>query len=153
MINLRDKYRPDVKLGLLSNSTGLDRSEVRDSIPKIDFPMFKLDAGTEETFKAINRPAPGIKFDGIINNLCALKKILVQSVIVDGSPGNTSADELDSYFGHLSRIKPVEVHIYSIDRPVPKTELRLVPPEKLKRIADLGREKTGLNIRAFYPRQ
>jgi len=149
--DLRNQYRPDVKLGLLSNSAGLDLPGVRESVPKIDFPMFKLDAGTEKIFKAINRPARGIKFDTIVNNLYSLDNILIQSVLVDGSPCNTTDEEFDAYFAHLVRIRPIEVHLYSIDRPVPKTELRLVPPDKLKAIAERGRQKTGLNIRAFYP--
>jgi len=152
VVDLRNKYRPDVKLGLLSNSAGLDLPGVRESVPKIDFPMFKLDAGTEKTFRAINRPARGLKFETIINHLYSLDNILIQSVLVDGSPCNTTDAELDAYFEHLLRIQPIEVHLYSIDRPVPKTELKLVPPDKLKAIAERGREQTGLNIKAFYPR-
>ncbi len=149
---LRDRYRPQVRLGLLSNSTGLHLQTVRDAIAKIDFPMFKLDAGTEATFKAINRPAKGIDFKSIIDNLTSLSHILIQTALVDGSPCNTTDDELSAYFDHLRRIRPVEVHLYSIDRPVPRTELRLVPPDKLKAIAERGRRQTGLNIKAFYPR-
>ncbi len=151
VVRLRDKYRPAVKIGLLSNSSGLTLPGVREVITKIDYPMFKLDAGTEQIFKAINRPAEGIGFEGIIKQLYALDNILVQSLIVDGSPGNIDDDELEVYFNHLIEINPLEVHLYSIDRPVPKTELRLVPPDKLETIAERGRQKTGLNIRAFYP--
>lgn len=152
IVRLRDKYRPKVKIGLLSNSSGLTLPGVWESIPKIDYPMFKLDAGTEKIFRAINRPAKGIEFDAIIKQLYALDNILIQSLIVDGSPGNTDDDELEAYFNHLVEINPVEVHLYSIDRPVPKTDLRLVPPDKLEAIAERGRKKTRLNIRAFYPR-
>jgi wyosine [tRNA(Phe)-imidazoG37] synthetase (radical SAM superfamily) len=152
VVRLRDQYRPQVKIGLLSNSAGLIYENVHESIPKIDFPMFKLDAGTEKTFRAINRPAKGIDFNTIVNQLYTLSNILIQTVFVDGSPSNTNDDELEAYFEHLIRIKPSEVHIYSIDRPVPRTELALVPPEKLHKIAERGRQKTGLNIRAFYPR-
>ena len=151
VVDLRNRYRPDARIGLLSNSAGLDFPGVRESITRIDFPMFKLDAGTEKTFRAINRPARGIKFDAIVRQLCALDNILIQSVLVDGAPCNTADAELDAYFDHLRRIRPIEVHLYSIDRPVPKTELRLVPPEKLKAIAERGRQKTGINIKAFYP--
>ena len=149
---LRDKHRPQAKIGLLSNSTGLERESVRTSISGIDFPMFKLDAGSETTFRIINRPARGVDFHAIIDRLSALSGILIQTVLIDGTPGNTGEDELDAYFALLGRIHPREVHIYSIDRPVPQTDIRLVPPERLRQIADNGKRKTGIDIKAFYPR-
>ncbi len=149
---LRDKYRPQVKIGLLSNSTGLERESVRASISGIDFPMFKLDAGIETTFRIINRPAKGVDFHAIVERLSGLSGILIQTVLIDGTPNNTSDEELDAYFALLGRIHPREVHIYSIDRPVPQTDIRLVPPERLRQIADEGRQKTGIEIKAFYPR-
>lgn len=152
VVALRKLYRPKVKLGLLSNSTGLIHKSVRDVIPKMDFPMFKLDAGTEATYLAINRPAPGIGFNDIVDSLASLSNIIIQTVLIDGDPCNVAEAELDAYFDLLTRIKPREVHIYSIDRPVPKTEISLVSPERLEAIAEKGRKKTGIPIIAFYPR-
>ncbi len=152
VIAMRKLYRPEIKLGLLSNSTGLVHESVRRAVSKIDFPMLKLDAGTEDTFKAINRPAPGVSFQSIIDGLISTPNIIIQSVLFDGNPSNVTDAELDAYFGLLTRIKPREVHIYSIDRPVPKTEIALVPPERLEEIAERGRRQTGLQITAFYPR-
>jgi wyosine [tRNA(Phe)-imidazoG37] synthetase (radical SAM superfamily) len=152
VIALRKLYRPKVKLGLLSNSTGLVHRAVRDVIPKIDFPMFKLDAGTERTFRAVNRPAADISFGTIVDGLASLSNIIIQSTLIDGDPGNVTQAELNAYFDLLKRIKPREVHIYSIDRPVPKSDIVLVPPKKLEEIAETGRKKTGIPIVAFYPR-
>lgn len=152
VIRLRDLYRPRARLGLLSNSTGLAHKSVREVIPRIDFPMFKLDVGTEATFKAVNRPARGITFAAIVDSLESLSDIIIQSVLIDGNPSNVTEDELDAYFDLLMRIKPREAHIYSIDRPVPKTDIELVSPERLEEIAEAGRKKTGIRIIAFYPR-
>jgi wyosine [tRNA(Phe)-imidazoG37] synthetase (radical SAM superfamily) len=151
VIALRDRYRPEAKTGLLSNSTGLVHEPVRKAASKIDFPMFKLDAGTEQTFTAINRPAKGVEFGAIVHNLVSMSNILIQSVLVDGDPSNITEDELDAYFELLRLIKPREVHVYSIDRPVPKMDIKLVPPEDLDRIAEEGRKRTGIPIIAFYP--
>ena len=152
IVALRDRYRPSAKIGLLSNSTGLTNDRVRVVTPKIDFPMFKLDAGIEETFMAINRPAEGIRFATIVDHLASLSNILIQTVLIDGSPSNVTEDELKAYFDHIRRIKPIEVHIYSIDRPVPETDITLVPPDELRRIAEQGTRETGITITPFYPR-
>jgi wyosine [tRNA(Phe)-imidazoG37] synthetase (radical SAM superfamily) len=152
IVALRDRYRPSVKIGLLSNSTGLTNDRVRVVTPKIDFPMFKLDAGVEETFMAINRPAEGIRFATIVDHLASLSNILIQTVLIDGSPSNVTETELEAYFDRLRRIKPIEVHVYSIDRPVPETDISLVPPDKLRQIAERGTKETGITIKPFYPR-
>jgi wyosine [tRNA(Phe)-imidazoG37] synthetase (radical SAM superfamily) len=156
VVVLRDRYRPDAKVALLSNSSALARVGVREAVRKIDVPVFKLDAGTERTFRAmnrpapgVNRPAPGVDFDDIIERLSSLDGILVQTVLVDGAPSNVGDGELGSYFDLIAGIRPVEVHIYSIDRPVPNAGISLVSPERLEGIAREGREKTGIPFRAF----
>lgn len=51
---------------------------------------------------------------------------------------------------HLRRIRPVEVHMYSIDRPVPEQGIRLVPPERLREIAEQLTADTGVLVRPFF---
>jgi wyosine [tRNA(Phe)-imidazoG37] synthetase (radical SAM superfamily) len=150
VVVLRDRYRPDVKVALLSNSTALARAGVREAVLKIDVPVFKLDAGTERTFRAINRPARGVDFDDITERLSSLDGIIVQTVLVDGAPSNVVAGELESYFRVIEKIRPIEVHIYSIDRPVPNTGISLVPPDKLEELARKGCETTGVPFKAFH---
>jgi wyosine [tRNA(Phe)-imidazoG37] synthetase (radical SAM superfamily) len=149
-ISLRDQYRPGVRLALLSNSTGLYRSSVRESIPRIDLPVLKLDAGTPELFRAINRPVKGVEFGTILDGLASLERPCIQTLVVDGSPSNVSGEHLTTYLQHIARIKPAEVHIYSIDRPVPDPHLVRVSPQRLLEIARLGEAQTGATFRAFW---
>lgn len=153
VIRIRNAYRPEAKIALLSNATGLVRPEVRASIPKIDFALFKLDAGTEETFRAINRPTQGVSLAQIVDHLSSLEGINIQTMLVDGSPSNVAGRDLQAYFQLLTRIQPKEVHIYSIDRPVPHAQLMLVPPRRLEEIARWGERETGVRIKAFYARR
>ena len=146
---IRDRYRPAAKIALLSNSTGLGNEDIRRSIPRIDLPILKLDAGTEKGFRAINRPAPEIEFGAIVKHLRSVERLYIQTVFVDGYPSNTSPDDLAAYFDKITQIKPKEVHIYSIDRPVPETRLQLVLPERLRAIAAEGERETGVPMKAF----
>jgi wyosine [tRNA(Phe)-imidazoG37] synthetase (radical SAM superfamily) len=150
VVKLRDKYRPRVKIALLSNSTGLARENVLQSLAKIDYAVLKLDAGTEEKFKAINRPRREGTFTGIIDSLCSAKEFYVQTVLISGKPSNVGEDDLEAYFQKISLIQPKEVHIYSIDRPVPNRDISLVTKESLQVISDRGKKETGLEIRPFY---
>ena len=150
VIKIRDKYRPNVKVALLSNSSGLIYAEVRESIRNIDLPVFKLDAGKADKFRAINNPTRDVNFEGIVDLLSNLSNICIQTVLIDGNLFNTSKEDIDSYFEKLKKIQPKEVHIYSTDRPVPNTEIKRVKPDRLKEIAREGEKETGVRIKAFY---
>ncbi|MEW6455383.1 MAG: radical SAM protein [Acidobacteriota bacterium] len=150
VVRIRNRYRPKVKLALLSNSTGLAYKKVRESIPKIDLPVFKLDVGTEKKFKLINRPAKGVNLAELLDFISSLEDFFIQTVLIEGTPSNVTKEDLAAYFQQISQIRPKEVHIYSIDRPVPNTRLALVPPKRLEEIALQGQKETGVRIRAFY---
>ena len=147
---LRGKYRPDTKIALLSNSSGLIYDDVIESLDMIDLPVLKLDGGNEETFRAVNRPARSVKFEEIFEKLFSLDGIYIQTVFVDGQPSNIAKKDLTDYIDCIGRIKPQEVHLYSIDRPVPNTRISLVLPEKLEKIASKIKKETGVAARAFY---
>ena len=150
VVRIRNQYRPEVRIALLSNSTGLVHAAVQESIRKIDFPVFKLDAGTEEKFRKVNRPAKGVDFAQIVRLLSSLENICLQTLLIEGIPSNVTEKDLEAYFQQVARIRPEEVHIYSIDRPVPDPHLVRVPPQKLQEIARRGEEETGVRIRAFW---
>ena len=150
VVSLRDKHRPQAKVALLSNSTGLVRAEVRDALQQIDRPILKLDAGTPETFQAINRPAAGVDFAEIVAHLESLSGIFLQTVLLDGTPSNTDAENLAAYFALLTKIAPVEVHLYSIDRPVANRDIQLVRPARLQEIAKQATAQTGVPVKAFF---
>jgi len=147
---LRGKYRPDAKIALLSNSTGLIYEDVVESLDMIDLPILKLDAGNEDTFRAINRPTRSVKYEEIFEKLFSLDGIYLQTVFVDGEPSNVGRRDIRDYIERVGRIKPQEVHIYSIDRPVTNTNISLVSPDRLKRLAKKITAETGVPSRAFY---
>ena len=120
---------------------------------RIDLPVLKLDAGTEAMFKRINRPAKGIRFEAIVDLLSSLKNIYLQTVLVDGKPSNVRENEMRAYAELLTRIRPKEVHMYSIDRPVPNTHIRLVSPERLVDIARQISKDTGINVHPFLSKE
>jgi len=153
VVELRDKYRPKTKVALLSNSTGLMREEVRNAIRKLDLPILKLDAGSDAAFQAVNQPDDSVHFDFIVKHLSAIKPVFIQTVLIGGSPTNTSLRDLRLYFELLSRIQPEEVHLYSIDRPVPNKQISLMNPEKLEELAFRIKHELNIEARPFYSGQ
>jgi wyosine [tRNA(Phe)-imidazoG37] synthetase (radical SAM superfamily) len=150
VVQLRDKYRPHVKVALLSNSTGLKSEAVRKIVSRLDLPVFKLDAGTERTFTRVNRPAVGVKFNDIVSHLKALDGVYIQTVLIDGTPSNTDPDEILAWFELIRDIRPRGVHLYSTDRPVPESRISKVDPDWLEEIASQLKSETGVPAFAFY---
>lgn len=148
--DLRKKNCPYTKIALLSNSSGLRMKGVKESLSLIDLPIFKLDAGNTEMFKKINRPANGIDFDEINESLSQVEGIYIQTVLMRGDPCNAEDKELRTYFKKIAMIKPIEVQIYSLDRPVPNSKITRILPKELESIARLGSRETDIGFRAYY---
>lgn len=54
--SLRDQFRPEVKLAILSNSTTVHFSPIQEALTLFDAPIMKLDAGDQRTLAGLNRP-------------------------------------------------------------------------------------------------
>jgi wyosine [tRNA(Phe)-imidazoG37] synthetase (radical SAM superfamily) len=147
---LRDRMRPEVKIALLSNSTGYVNPALTKVLAFIDNPYFKLDAGNEVLYQKINRPAADIEYEHIVDFLRELPGIIIQTVIMAGAPANDGDEAIDAYIEKINTICPREVQIYSLDRPVSDSHIARVKPEELKRISRLCKSRTGIRVTPFY---
>lgn len=147
---LRDQLRPGVRLAILSNATMLHLPHVREALGLFDSPLMKLDAGDQMTLTVINRPADGVRLEQILAGMKALKSLQIQSVLIGGSLGNTSGDSYENWLTTLAESNPVRVQIYSTDRPVPEPGVERILPEQLLQIAADVRQRTGLEVEAYW---
>lgn len=143
-------YQPNARLALLSNSSTVNRSEVRDAILRIDVPIMHLDAGDPHTLALINRHVPQVKFDQIVTGLKEIPHLVVQSVLIDGDVSNIRGAPYEDWISTLVEIRPAKVQIYSTERPVPKSGVQCVPQATLERIAAEIHERTGIAVNAYW---
>jgi wyosine [tRNA(Phe)-imidazoG37] synthetase (radical SAM superfamily) len=149
-IRLRDKYTPDARISVLSNSTTLSKDKVREALMKVDNIM-KLDAGSEEVFRLINNPKSSITLEKIVEDLKKFKgNLIIQTMFVRGEIGNrpidnTEVKEVDKWLKFIESIAPKEVMIYSLDRIPPMAKLEKISELELQVIAKKVRH---LNIKA-----
>ena len=142
-IALRDKYFPDVKISVLSNSTRLKSQDVVGALRRVDNNILKLDSAIASTVAAIDRPVVGQSYnvDEVIELLAGFgKQAIIQTMITrgthDGNVVDNSTDtEIDALIAAYKRIQPGSIMIYTIDRPTPERSLQRVPREELERIA------------------
>jgi wyosine [tRNA(Phe)-imidazoG37] synthetase (radical SAM superfamily) len=116
---IREK-RPNLPVAVLTNGTLLCDEKVRRELAAADIVLPSLDAATDETFRKINRPDPGIEIDKYINGLVQFRKeytgkIWLEVFILPGY--NDHPEELQAMKRAIERIKPDSVQINTLDRP------------------------------------
>ncbi len=154
-IRLRDKFFPKAKITVLSNATRLDRENVKRALLKIDNNVLKLDAGTQATFQAINRPTSSITLEKVLLELTNLGgNLVIQTMLIRGEVNgkqvdNTTEEELALWLTHIREINPKLVMLYPIDRQPPYGTLEKVPEAEF---LDLAKriEKLGIKAEVFY---
>lgn len=154
-IALRDKYFPNTKVSVLSNSTFINRPKVFEALNKIDNNILKLDTVSEEYIRTVDRPTGHYDLNEVIENLKAFKgNLIVQTMFMKGlykgtDVDNTSDEYVLPWLETVKRINPRQVMIYTIDRETPDHDLKKATHEELDRILELLK-KEGIPATASY---
>lgn len=154
-IALRDKYFPNAKVSVLSNSTFINRPKVFEALNKIDNNILKLDTVSEEYIRTVDRPTGHYDLNEVIENLKAFKgNLIVQTMFMKGlykdtDVDNTSDEYVLPWLETVKRINPRQVMIYTIDRETPDHDLKKATHEELDRILELLK-KEGIPATASY---
>ena len=152
-LRIRDRYYPDAKVSVLSNSTRIGHPDVFKALLKVDNNILKLDSAITETVHRIDRPTlPHLTADKIIEELekfgarCIIQTMLLRGEYEGERIDNTTPEEIAALIEAYKRIGPSEVMIYSIDRQTPARELVKVPREELDTIAEHITRETGIHV-------
>lgn len=154
-IALRNKYFPDVKVSVLTNSTMLHSKRVVDALKRVDNCLLKLDSAVDSTIRLLDRPvSTSFTSERVIEQLADFgPKAVIQTMFTRGTHNgvpvdNTTPEEVAALIEAYRRIGPREVMIYSLDRPTPETHLQRVPRAELDRIAEQITAATGIPVTA-----
>lgn len=145
---LRDRYFPTAKVSVLSNATRVHIPEIFEALRKVDNPIMKLDAPTNELASRINNPAPGYDVDRVVE---ALKQFdgnfVLQTMFLKSRDFDSSAPEVTGPWKTIVReLSPREIMVYTIDRPTPEDGLEKFSARQMEiLVRDLIEE--GFNIR------
>jgi wyosine [tRNA(Phe)-imidazoG37] synthetase (radical SAM superfamily) len=151
----------DVPVCVITNSSLVNRKDVRDNLTEADLVIATLEAGDEKIFRAINRPASGIELEDIIQGLTALKnlgpRLAIEVLFVDSKreyPTNISDQAINGLIKALKVIDPDEIQVHTLSRPPAEDFIIPVSEQKLTRMAQkfdevLGREKVRLVLKGL----
>lgn len=141
LILLRDKYYPKAVITCLSNSTQLYREDVREALHKIENPILKLDAATEEMYQIVNNPLQNCSVKQIIEWLKLFEgNFILQTLFFSGDLGGVAFDNskephLSKWLDAVQMLKPKKVMLYSLDRETPAQNLIKISTEEMETIA------------------
>jgi len=142
---LRDKYFPEAKVSVLSNSTFIHQPEVFDALNKVDNNILKLDTIDAAYINKVDRPTGHYDVKQVIERMKAFKgNLIVQTLFMKGlfegeNVDNTTDEYVLPWLEAIKEIAPRQVMIYTIDRETPAPDLLKATLEELDRIGDLVR--------------
>ena len=124
-LKLRDQYFPDAKVSVLSNATLLGREKIAQALMKVDNPILKIDASSQELVEKINKPVGTYSLDKVIENLKNFNgNFILQTMFLRSSEFDTAVPEaLNSWHEIVRALKPRQVMVYTIDRETPDKTL------------------------------
>ena len=152
---LRDRYFPDAKVSVLSNSTMIHKPAVFEALNKIDNNILKLDTVDKAYIQALDQPAKGYDVQKIIRYMKEFKgNCIIQTMFLKGSykgkdMNNTTPQYVKPWMDAVREIAPRQVMIYTIDRETPTQGLLKATHEELDTIAALV-EREGISCSVSY---
>ena len=148
-LGLRDRYYPGTRVSVLSNATRVHIPEVFRALRKVDNPIMKIDAPTDELVQKINRPAPGYSLQRVVEALRGFEGDFVLQTMFLSCPyfDSSSPEVLDGWKRIVRKLRPREIMVYTIDRPTPEQGLEKFSGERMRElVADLIEEGFDISI-------
>ena len=133
-LRLRDQYYPQAKVSVLSNATRVHVPEVFNALCKVDNPIMKIDAPTNDLVEKINMPAPGYDVNRVIEALKQFNgNFVLQTCMLRGNGFDSARLEVVGPLMDIVRLlKPREWMVYTIDRATPMQGLEKFSPQEMK---------------------
>jgi wyosine [tRNA(Phe)-imidazoG37] synthetase (radical SAM superfamily) len=124
-VRLRDRYFPQAKVSVLSNAVLVARKEIADALKKVDNPILKIDASSDELIAKINKPVGRYRLAEIVEALKGFEgDFILQTMFLRSNDFDTTVpDALEAWMDIVRELKPREIMVYTIDRETPDKSL------------------------------
>jgi wyosine [tRNA(Phe)-imidazoG37] synthetase (radical SAM superfamily) len=149
-----------VKMVLITNASMFHRPHVVRGLVILDQNngeiWAKLEAGTEEYFKLVDRTP--IPFQQILDNITAaarVRPLVIQALFMRVSGEPPSQQELDAFCDRLKEIKAAGgklklVQVYTVARKPTESYVTPLPDAEVDAIVELVKRRTGIPAKAYY---
>ena len=124
-VRLRDRYFPNAKVSVLSNAVLVGRKEIADALKKIDNPILKIDASSDDLIEKINKPVGKYSLAKIVEALKDFNgDFILQTMFLRAQGFDTTEPKaLGAWMDIVRELRPREIMVYTIDRETPDKSL------------------------------
>jgi len=134
----RIKRITNVPLAVLTNGSLLWQAEVRRQLLDADLVVPSLDAGSEETFRRVNRPHEGISFEKLLDGLASFRnqfqgEYWLEVLLLDGITAHDA--EVTGLAECIDRIGPDRVQLNTATRPPAESFAVAVAEQRMAELA------------------
>jgi len=131
------KKLTDIPVAVVTNSSLLNREEVRRDLREADVVLPSLDVVSQSPFESLNRPHPSLKIEEIIDGLVEFRKefkneIWLEVLLVKGI--NDGPEEIRKLAEVIEKIRPDKVQLNTVLRPPAEEEVFALSQEELRSI-------------------
>lgn len=143
-IALRDIYCPQAKVSVLTNATKLLSDTVFGALRKVDAPILKLDAPTDERARKINGALPSFRVDDVVKGMKRFEgDFILQTMFLKSDDFDSLEPQMLAKWMDIAReVRPRLIMAYTIARPTPQSGLSAYSAaqirEALKPLEDEG---------------
>jgi wyosine [tRNA(Phe)-imidazoG37] synthetase (radical SAM superfamily) len=125
------------KIAVITNSTLLNDSDVREALEEADLIIPSLDAISEDIFEKINRPIEGLHAKNILDGMTKFlsetkKEVYLEIFIVEGI--NDGDEELKKFVEYLKDKKVTVIQLNTLARPGATEDIK---PASMKRLTEI----------------
>lgn len=144
-----------IPIAVITNGALLSEPAVRKALAEADVVLTSFNAPTEELFRRIDRPCPGMAFEAMKQGLLDFAhmrrrgQLWVEMMLLEGI--NDSPETLEQTRWFLQAVKPDRVFVDTPLRPPAEDFARPVTPEALVRAEEAlgGAQPSGFDFGAF----
>jgi wyosine [tRNA(Phe)-imidazoG37] synthetase (radical SAM superfamily) len=127
-----------IPVAILTNGTLLYRPDVRADCAKADVVIPSLDAGDAAVFKKVNRPAPDISIEKLVDGMRLFRseysgQIWLEVFLIEGM--NTDPEQIAKLKNIIQQTRPDKVQLNSAVRPAAEKGIEAMPEDRLAAIA------------------
>jgi wyosine [tRNA(Phe)-imidazoG37] synthetase (radical SAM superfamily) len=144
---VRDRIAPGVRLCVLSNASTLLLPDTHHALRELDERHMKLDAGDARLVLGLN--GSGVAPDATAAALRELGGVTVQAMFVRDPTGrldNSGSAPVGAWLDRVRQVRPIEVHVYTIER---EPAWRTLQPVAARRLREIARAVQAAGTPAF----
>jgi len=147
-IHLGEEVRQLKELGIpqaiISNSSLIDREDVRRDLMELDLVSLKVDSVIRDTWKKVNKPHPGLDLDKILEGIRIFSrdyqgKLITETMLIDGV--NDTNESIEQTAEFISRLNPHAAYISIPTRPPARVDVKPAGEEAINQAFQIFSQK------------